>query len=288
MARYLGDALASVFAQTYQPLDVIVVDDGSTDQTPTIVEPWAARLRYIRQNNAGESAARNTAIAASTADYIALLDADDLWTPDKLAAQIPVLDANPSVGLVCSDFAIEHADGRRQDSYYAVHPRNEADVFAAIFSGWSIPPSTVVFRRSLVDRVGLFDTSLTVGPDLHFFFRVAAISEVVGVERVLCTKKERPDGARGIERANEGSLRMLDRLEQAMPDLSRRRRALVRRRRAELELELGRYRVRSGRVEEGRRDLARAVRDNPLRVRALAWLALSLISRGGQSDQRQP
>jgi glycosyltransferase involved in cell wall biosynthesis len=278
MARYLGDALESVFAQTYRPLDVIVVDDGSTDDTRAVIEPWASRLRYIRQTNAGESAARNTAIRASAADYIALLDADDLWTPDKLAAQIPVLDTNPHVGLVCSDFAIEYANGRRVDSYYARHPRADYDVFAAVFGGWSIPPSTVVFRRSLVERVGLFDTSLVVGPDLHFFFRVAAVCDVVGVERVLCTKRERPDGARGIERANTESLRMLDRLEEAMPNLSKRRRGLVRRRRAELSLELGRHRVRSGRVKEGCRDLARAI----------AWLAVSLVSRGEPSGQRRP
>lgn len=281
MARYLGDALDSVFAQTLQPAEVIIVDDGSTDDTGAVVERYADRIRYIRQANAGESAARNAAIRASTAEYIALLDADDLWMPDKLAAQIPVLEANPRVGLVCSDFAIEWPDGRRQDSYYAAHPRADDDVFAAVFGGWSIPPSSVVFRRALVERVGWFDTSLVVGPDLHFFLRLADVCDVVGVERVLCTKRERPDGARGLERASEGILRMLDRLEEAMPDLSRRRRRLVRGWKAELELDLGRFRTRQGRAAEGRGDLIRAVRDYPLNPKAIAWLAINLSGWSG-------
>src|SRR5579862_5598096 len=122
MARYLGDALDSVFAQTRPPAEVIVVDDGSTDETRAIVERYSGRLRYIHRSNTGVSAARNAGIRAASHEYIALLDADDLWAPEKLAAQIPLLERDPSIGLVCSDFAIESADGRLVPSYYATHP----------------------------------------------------------------------------------------------------------------------------------------------------------------------
>jgi glycosyltransferase involved in cell wall biosynthesis len=279
MARYLGDALDSVLAQTRQPAEVIVVDDGSTDDTPAIVERYSARVRYIRQANAGVSAARNAGIRASSHDYIALLDADDLWAPEKLAAQIPLLENDPSIGLVCSDFAIQHADGRRTASYFATHPwDNDGDVFEGVFSGWSIPPATVVFRRA---AAGEFDESLVVGEDLHLFLRIACSWKVAAVPRVLCTKRQRPDGARPFEDTALGSLRMLDRLEEALPGLSRRRRRLVRRRKAELELDLGRYRTRNGLAAAGRWDLIRAMRDDPLNAKAIAWLAINLSGWSG-------
>jgi len=279
MARYLGDALDSVFAQTRQPGEVIVVDDGSTDDTRAIVGRYSDRVRYIHQSNAGVSAARNAGLRAASHEYIALLDADDIWAPDKLAAQIPLLEQDPSIGLVCSDFAIERADGRRVPSYFAAHPWDDhGDVFEGVFSGWSIPPSSVVFRWG---AAGEFDESLTVGEDLHLFLRIACSWKVVAVPRVLCTKRERPDGARPFEDAMLGSLRMLDRLETAMPDLSTRRRRLVRRRKGDLELELGRYRTRNGRAAEGRGDLIRAVRDYPLNAKAVAWLAINLSGWSG-------
>lgn len=279
MARYLGDALDSVFAQTLPPAEVIVVDDGSSDDTRAVIGRYTDRITYLHQSNAGVSAARNAGMRAASHPYIALLDADDLWAPGKLAAQIPILASDPSIGLVCSDFAIQHADGRLTASYFATHPwDNDGDVFEGVFNGWSIAPATVVFRRA---AAGEFDESLEVGEDLHLFLRLACSWKVVAVPRVLCTKRQRPDGARGFERATAGSLRMLEHLEEALPGLSRRRQQLVRRRKAELELDLGRFMTRNGRAIEGRRDLMRAVRDYPWNVKALAWLAINLSGWSG-------
>jgi glycosyltransferase involved in cell wall biosynthesis len=287
MARYLGDALDSAFAQTHRPLDVVVVDDGSTDETPAIVQRWNG-VRYIRQEHAGVSAARNAGIRESSGAYIAFLDADDLWAPDKLAAQLPLLEKDPAVGLVSSDFAIQSADGHIRPSYFATSEPQwvDGDVFDRVLEGCSIPPSAAVVRRSAIEALGGFDTSLAVGEDLHLFLRIAHAWKVVAVPRALCTK--RASGARPLEETVSGSLRMLDRLAESLPHLSRRRRQLIRRRRAELELELGRYRVRAGRAGEGRRDLTRAVRDNPLNARALAWLALSVVSPVVRSGPRRP
>jgi glycosyltransferase involved in cell wall biosynthesis len=290
MARYLGDALASVFAQTQPPHEVIVVDDGSTDDIARVVRQWADRIRYIRQEHAGVSAARNAGIRASVGEYIALLDADDLWAPEKLAEQVPLLIQDSGLGLVCSDFAVQAPDGTLRPSYFQTSEPKwvDGDVFDRVLEGCSIPPSTVVLRRRTVEQVGEFDTTLTVGEDLHLFLRIAYAWQVKAAQRVLCTKRQRPDGARSFEDTSAGSLCMLDRLIEALPDISRRRRQLIKLRRAALEFELGRYKTRTGRVAEGRRDLWCAVRDNPLRVRALAWLAVSLVSRGARSGPRQP
>jgi hypothetical protein len=136
----------------------------------------------------------------------------------------------------------------------------------------------VVFRRA---AAGEFDESLVVGEDLHLFLRIACSWKVVAVPRVLCTKRVRPEGARSFADAALGSLRMLDRLQDAMPNLSKRRRRLVRQRKAELELDLGRYRTRNGQAAEGRGDLMRAVRDYPLNAKAIAWLAINLSGWSG-------
>lgn len=278
MAGYLGDALESVFAQTQPPADVIVVDDGSTDDTRTLIARFGDRVRHIQQPHRGASAARNAGIQASSSKFVALLDADDVWTPDKLATQIPLLENDPTVGLVCSDFAIQHADGRHTASYFASHPWGDGDVFEGVFSGWSVATPTVVIRRSAAPE---FDESLQVGEDLHLYLRIASVWNVVAVPRVLCTVRQRPDGARPFEDATTGSLRMLDRLQADLPG----RRRLIQKRRAELELELGRYRTRNGQRVAGRRDLVHAVRDHPLNAKAIAWLAINL---SGWSGPRRP
>ena len=112
-AGYIRQAIDSALAQTSAPLEVIVVDDGSTDETPRILADYGGRIRAIRQSNAGVSVARNTGIAAAAGDLIALLDSDDSWAPTKLERQIARLSADPGVGLVhCGSERVDEA-GRR-------------------------------------------------------------------------------------------------------------------------------------------------------------------------------
>lgn len=101
--RYIEEALDSVFRQTHSRIEVIVVDDGSTDDTAARLEPYRSRLRYVSQANAGPGAARNRGIECSSGDYIAFLDADDVWQPEKLRVQLDVAARNPGSGLIACD-----------------------------------------------------------------------------------------------------------------------------------------------------------------------------------------
>ena len=98
--QYLADAIQSVRDQTYQNVEVIVVDDGSTDESADVAKKFGEAIRYVHQSNGGVGKARNTGIAAARGAYLAFLDQDDLWLPDKLAVQVAYLDSHPEVGAV--------------------------------------------------------------------------------------------------------------------------------------------------------------------------------------------
>lgn len=150
--RYLGETLASVFAQTVQPYEIIVVDDGSQDGTEMVVRSFGDRIRYIRQQNQGISGARNTAIREATGDWIAFLDADDLMLPRKLERQIAAIEANPHLLFVYSGFAYLYPDGSTQEMP-AVSAR---DLWPTLRYRQPILPSTSIVRRSALEEEGGF------------------------------------------------------------------------------------------------------------------------------------
>ena len=104
--QYLAETLASVTASTFTDYEIVVIDDGSSDNTAAIAERFAPRARLIRQSNRGMSASRNTGIESSDSEFIALLDSDDLWHPEKLALQLAALEAKPDCGLCYSEFTL--------------------------------------------------------------------------------------------------------------------------------------------------------------------------------------
>ncbi len=183
-ARFLPACLDSVFAQTLLPRAVIVVDDGSTDETPRILNDYGARrpnLHAIRTGPHGVSHARNLALAASRATFVAFLDTDDVWLPEKLARQTALFAANPlQLGFVhCAYFCIDE-DGRRLRRRRVIAPRKRGDVFADLLEGYGLAgsASAVLARRDLVSAAGGFDESLFLGEDWDLWIRMAKLSHV--------------------------------------------------------------------------------------------------------------
>ena len=183
--RYLSEALDSALAQTYQNIEIIVVDDGSTDSSAAIAEGYAAshpqRVRVIRQANGGTGAARNAAMAEARGDYVAMLDQDDLWAPRHLEEAVAVLENEPTIGLVHAN--IQVLDGVLRPS--SPPPwRQSDDVFVTLLLRRAhIPCLTVVFRRSLIDQVGGFDPAFSRlgNDDRDMWLR---ISKVTGVRHL--------------------------------------------------------------------------------------------------------
>lgn len=184
-ARFLPAAVQSVRDQTWPCLEIIIVDDGSSDDTEQMVAGLGGDVRYIRQANAGPASARNRGIEAARGDLVAFLDTDDRWLPEKLARQVAILEREPSVALVSADMAIEDSAGTRWfDSNFA--HRGLAKRFTEL-DGRPIPDaprlllkvnfintSTVLVRRSVLRETGSFDTRLRYGEDLELWLRIAA------------------------------------------------------------------------------------------------------------------
>jgi glycosyltransferase involved in cell wall biosynthesis len=176
-AKYLRETLDSAVAQTLPPLEVIVVDDGSTDDSAAIAESYGPPVRVIRQSNQGESVARNRAISEAKGEWVAFLDADDLWLPEKLAEQAKLM--TPAVGAVCS-WTIDRYPGGREDH----HPtRPEFFERCRIMEhGAPCHISTLVVRRDIPVS---FPAWTSYAEDLVYYMDLARHARVVIADRSL-------------------------------------------------------------------------------------------------------
>jgi glycosyltransferase involved in cell wall biosynthesis len=184
--RFVREAIDSALAQTYPALEVIVVDDGSTDDTAQILVGYGDRIRVIRQQNQGVAAARNAGIAAARGEYLAFLDSDDVWKPRKLEHDIVRFKADPDLGLVhCGTETVDNTgrilfvslDG--MEGWVATDLlRLDHQVIAAPGSGTAVP-------KRVAEEIGLFDPALQPSDDWDFCYRVATRYRVGFVPEVL-------------------------------------------------------------------------------------------------------
>lgn len=171
-ARYVGEAVESALAQTYPAVEVIVVDDGSTDDTRERLAKYGDRIRYIYQDNAGLSAARNTGILAATGSFVAFLDSDDAFHPKKLELQVRLLLSDPSLGLISTQ-SYSDEPVVWKDILPETVPSRCITLKQKVLST-RFAPSSVIVRRECFDRIGLFDTSLRSAEDRDMWIRIAA------------------------------------------------------------------------------------------------------------------
>lgn len=197
-AKTLPGALESVFAQTYGEHEIIVVDDGSSDDTPDVLSRYASRVKYIRQENKGPSAARNMGIRAARGEYIAFLDADDLWLPEKLELQLDLMKRDPMTALVgCGIYAIDR-DGQVVDT---VVRREEEPDFPEQIGFWNAfgNPSCALARKSVFEELGPFNENLRFGEDWEMWLRISRRHRVRFVSLPMI-KFRKHDGFKNYER----------------------------------------------------------------------------------------
>jgi glycosyltransferase involved in cell wall biosynthesis len=197
-AGFIAETLESVLAQTYRPMEIIVVDDGSLDGTPAVVERFASQaVRLILQENAGPAAARNRGIAATSGTYIAFLDADDLWMPETVQKLVSYAVSNTDVSLVFGDSGSFGPEGVLFDSAFnkygtpGLAGRNIVEkAFESLFEkGNFILTGTVLVERECLDNVGHFDERLRYAEDADLWVRIALFHKIGCVPEPLMMRR---------------------------------------------------------------------------------------------------
>ncbi|HTH54664.1 MAG TPA: glycosyltransferase family 2 protein [Cyclobacteriaceae bacterium] len=175
-SKYIAETIESVLGQTFKDLEIIVVDDGSTDNQFDLIFPFClrdARVKYIYHNNQGVSTSRNSGFAHASGKYIAFLDADDIWLPNNLSSKLEKFEKG--------NFGLVHSDGHLIDEHsemkHGLMSGNEGYLLKDILE-WKrtqIPgPSSILVKREVLCSVGLFDSGLSTSADHDFFLRVAS------------------------------------------------------------------------------------------------------------------
>lgn len=253
VAPYIGESLASVFAQTYHNYEVILINDGSPDtqDLEQELEPYMKRIVYLKQENRGAAAARNEGLKVARGRFVAFLDADDLWLPDYLTEQLKFIESNGH-DLVYADaiiFGDSVADGR---TYMETSPSTGEVTFKSLLNGrCNVITSGVVARRQLVLEAGAFDVELRNAQDFDLWLRLARGGARLAYQRKVLLRYREHVGSLSGDELNriKRELRVLDKVERTY-DLTPDERAEVSRVRESLnahwELETGKQHLARG------------------------------------------
>ncbi len=277
--QFIAEAIESVLAQTFGDFELIVVDDGAIDDTCNVVARFSdARVRYFYQENRERSAARNAGIRAARGEYVAFLDADDTWLPEKLARQVAHMDEHPEVGLVyCAAYKVR--GGRVSSQMKARFRGNVVRPLLTVDNIIAGSASAVMVRRDVLDCVGGFDEGRIIFEDWDLWLRIAMHYTVDFVSEALaCVRVHSGSTQARAELMKAGIQSFFDHVLTA-PAFADEVRPVERRVRGLQDFLLGRVCCNAGEMGEARKHLWQSVRYDPLRSWAWAYLGAALLGR---------
>lgn len=222
-ANLIVETIVSALGQSFSDREIIVVDDGSTDHTPEVLKPFEDQIIYIRQPNSGPAKARNTGIRMAKGKYIAFLDSDDLWLPEKLELQYQALEQNPQQGLVFTD-VMWFSDGEVMvPSLRERYQLHTGEVFEKLlFDNW-IATSSVLVKKECLEQVGGFDEDprITFVEDWNLWIRLARHYQFGMVEKALVKRRYHPHrlGLTNPEKQFKAIFYNLGKLQKLHPEL---------------------------------------------------------------------
>ena len=219
-AAYIAETISSVLAQSLKDIEIIVVDDGSSDDTPKIVNSFGAPVRLLTQPNAGVCVARNRGIREARGQFICLMDHDDYWFPDKLAHQVRMLKDHPEVGVVYSAFTLWYRDeeGNRFPDPTSLDLDIDGSQIDPDYSGWVyhqflidcwMLTSTAMFRPEVFTTCGLFDESLPYSEDWDLWLRISQKYPFIKLRRSTTLYRQHPHQGNRLAREIDYRTRLL-------------------------------------------------------------------------------
>ena len=272
--HFLGETLSSVFSQTFRPYEIIVVDDGSTDDTRAFLKTYEDQIRYVHKTHGGEASARNCGLSEASGEYIAFLDSDDLWEPSFLETTITHLEGHATLSLLgtaCWVIPDRVRRPRLQEAFL------KGDLFPLLFRKNIITASAVVSKRECFEEVGLFDENLDQATDYDMWLRIAKRYSIGFLNQPLCQWRRHP------ENVSHQQLRhrlCVLRVVQKHYDPSRIPSKLYRHRRSKLLVSLGRAYLKTNLVNQARGCFHEAVRLRPISIRPWQFYLSTLLTRG--------
>lgn len=296
VAQYIGDALASVFNQSFKDFEVIVINDGSRDseELERALQPYLDRITYIKQPNRGPSSARNLGIGRARGRFIALLDADDVWLPEYLAQQLRAFEADPALDLVYADARLHGHGTRGSKSFMDFFPSaGPVTVEALLEQRCVVLTSCVVVRRQALCNAGLFDEKYFRSEDFDLWVRLAHQGSRLAYQRnILAQHRVRGDSlAADRTRMQQSAIEVYENLTRKLDLTSSQRRLIevqITKYQAGLALMAGKSALAAGNHEEAAKllgrahDLQRTIGQSDLKLR----LVLSCLNVAPRAFQR--
>jgi glycosyltransferase involved in cell wall biosynthesis len=276
--KFISEAIQSVLRQTCTDYEIIVIDDGSTDNTSGIIEKNFPQVRYFYIPNQGVSRARNYGIGRACGEFIAFLDADDLWLPEKLEKQLKVFNADHELMLVFTEHRVFDTTGIREETFLKKERLMKGDVVRNIFFYSHVALPTVMVRKHVFQEIGCFEENLKAAEDDNLWMRIALKFRIHLLDEVLihcrCTENSL---SRSPSNLLAGVLKNLELIENKYPDLRKHLgRANIRRKKSDIYSTYGYYLFSGGDYTMARRYFLRSIAFYP-KISSLIYCFSSLF-----------
>ncbi len=290
---FIQETIDSVVNQTYQPIEMIVVDDGSEDNTVGLIRSqYGDSVRLFSQKNSGPSAARNRGIRESRGDYIAFLDADDIWLPEKIGKQVAVMEERPDISMLCGDMVNFDERGKDAETHFEKHGFDEEyfggnlyiwDAFKKIYNKNFISTPTVMIRRSVVEQTELFPDNFRFSEDYLLWLDVARIGKVAYQKEVFTLRRKHAANLTN-ETINNVRIRpiVLDRINKKHGEYLKEQGINIRKRYASAWFQIGYFRLFTQGHVDSTKDFAKSFIYRPT-FRSFFYFVATAFGMGGMA-----